>query len=204
MTVPTPFTQIASMRAVTPLREGRGIHPDTRPLPEPICHSFSVRRVQLWFARPPAAFAGLVIHPCVVSLVGVSSYGDGDMPGCPDSAARWLAARKPAHDGGVVLVDAAVVLVLVVEAEEKVVCVEEGGHVVVEFRVHGPFLDWHRLRRRLSFRSWLMLLRLCGTGGMLGGLGMSCGVLVVLCQGLVAVEMAIATCTVELARLVRG
>jgi hypothetical protein len=35
---------------------------------------------------------------------------------------------------------------------------------------------------------------------MFRGLDMSCGVLVVLCQGFVAVEMAIACCTVELVR----
>jgi hypothetical protein len=52
--------------------------------------------------------------------------------GCPDSQACCIAASKLTHDSRVVIVYAAVVIVLLVEAKEKVVFVKEVGHVIVE------------------------------------------------------------------------
>jgi hypothetical protein len=141
----------------------------------------------------------LVVHSCIVSLVGISPYGDGYLLACPDSQAYCIAASKPTHDGRVVIVYAADVVVRLVEAIRNVVIVKGVGHFVVKGRIHRPILYWLRLYGQLSFHGRLLFSsRRRGNGWVFKGLGVNSGVLVVLCQSLVAAEMAIACCTVEL------
>jgi hypothetical protein len=88
--------------------------------------------IQLWFTSHPAAFAGLVIHSCVVSLVRVCPYSDGYLLARPDSRASCIAASEPAHDRGVIILNTADVIVHLVEAEEEVVFEKEVGYFVMK------------------------------------------------------------------------
>jgi hypothetical protein len=132
MPILTPFAQITSMFVKTKPQVRRGCHADSRPLLQTICHSLRVRRIQGWFARRVAALAGLVIYSCIVVLVGILSYRDGDLLAGPDGQACCVAAVKSTHDVGVVVIYAAVIVVRLVEAKGKVVVAKEVRHFIME------------------------------------------------------------------------
>lgn len=179
------------MWTVTLPWEGMEFHLDARPLLEAICHSFCVWIIQLWFTCHAAAFAGLVIYSCIVSPVEIFPYSDGYSLACPDSQACCIAASELAHDIRIIFFYAAFGVVLLVEAEGKIVFVKEVRHFIVKWRIHRPFFVWLWFCGRLWF-----LRRHRKNGWMFRGLSVNSGILVVLCQSLVVFEMAIACYTV--------
>ena len=74
-----------------------------------------------------------MIYSCIISVVGIASYGDGYLLACPDTS--WtcaVATSKSTHDIRVIIISATFVIVLPARSEGKVVFAKEVGHVLVE------------------------------------------------------------------------
>ena len=88
---------------------------------------------QLRLTSYPAILARLMIYPCIISVVGISSYSDGNFLARPDSGwTKLIATNKPAHDIRIILVHATFAIVFVVKMEVESVVAKKVGHVVVE------------------------------------------------------------------------
>jgi hypothetical protein len=72
-----------------------------------------------------------MIYSCIISVVGIASYGDGYLLACPDTSWTYAVATSKSTLR-VIIISATFVIVLPAKSEGKVVFAREVGHVLVE------------------------------------------------------------------------
>jgi hypothetical protein len=74
-----------------------------------------------------------MIYSCIVTIVRITSYGDGYLLARPATGrAGEIVTSKSIHDIRIIVFRTMPAIVLLVEFEEKVVFLKEVGHTLVE------------------------------------------------------------------------
>lgn len=148
MTSLAPFAEMRMMRALGFARVRWWNHHNPAPFFEAIRNPFCVRvLVQGRAAQLLALLAPLVVYAGVVlALLGIHSYGDGDLFAGPTiRRTSRVVATETAHDVGVVFPCVGGRTVHVVKVEIEPVFYEPERHLGVQVRIHGPQVGVVRL-----------------------------------------------------------